>query len=154
MGMRERMLSNKPQPNSVANREIIKQDNENFTKLRQHVLKECRKLLSGHTLLRNVWIAPRTGCDRGTVIDPNEISDETSSGVDFHRRSLVLLEDDYCGSIYHFYYFEGKYRNVLQYSQSKIFQNQLGIQPRTQVLTTGDEVAPAQSGTGSSLLWP
>ena len=57
-----------PQPNSAANREIIKQGNENFTKLRQHVSKECRKLLSGQTTLRNVWIALRTGCDRGTVI--------------------------------------------------------------------------------------
>jgi transposase InsO family protein len=57
-----------PQPNSVANREIIKKANENFTKLRQHVSKECRKLLSGHTTLRGVWIALRTGCDRGTVL--------------------------------------------------------------------------------------
>ena len=57
-----------PPPNSAANREIIKQGNENFTKLRQHVSKECRKLLRGQTTLRNVWIALRTGCDRGTVI--------------------------------------------------------------------------------------
>jgi hypothetical protein len=28
------------------------------------------------------------------VIYPNEIPDEISSGVDFHRRSLVLLEDN------------------------------------------------------------
>ena len=57
-----------PPPNSAANRETIKQGNENFTKLRQHVSKECRKLLRGQTTLRNVWIALRTGCDRGTVI--------------------------------------------------------------------------------------
>ena len=57
-----------PQPNSVTNREIIKKANENFTKLRQHVSKECRKLLTGHTTLRGVWIALRTGCDRGTVL--------------------------------------------------------------------------------------
>jgi len=57
-----------PQPNSTANREIIKQGKENFTKLRQHVSKECRKLLSGQTTLRNVWIALRAGCDRGTVL--------------------------------------------------------------------------------------
>jgi hypothetical protein len=36
----------------------------------------------------------------------------------------------------HFYYFEGtKYQNVLPCSQSKIFQNRLGIQSRTPVLT-------------------
>jgi hypothetical protein len=57
-----------PQPNSVANREIIKKANENFTKLRQHVSKDCRKLLSGQTTLRGVWTALRTGCDRGTVL--------------------------------------------------------------------------------------
>ena len=57
-----------PPPNSTANREIVKEGKENFTKLRQHVSKECRKLLSGHTTLRNVWVALRAGCDRGTVL--------------------------------------------------------------------------------------
>ena len=57
-----------PPPNSTANREIVKAGKENFSKLRQHVSKECRKLLSGHTTLRNVWVALRAGCDRGTVL--------------------------------------------------------------------------------------
>jgi hypothetical protein len=46
-----------------ANREIVKQGSENFTKLRQHVSKECRKLIT----FRDVWVALRAGCDRGTA---------------------------------------------------------------------------------------
>jgi gag-polypeptide of LTR copia-type len=57
-----------PPPTSNANREIIKQVTENFTKLRQHVSKDCRKLLRGNTTLRHVWIALRAGCDRGTTL--------------------------------------------------------------------------------------
>ena len=57
-----------PLPNSTANRAIVKQGTENFTKNPQHVSKECRKLLSGQTTLRDVWIALRAGCDRGTIL--------------------------------------------------------------------------------------
>jgi hypothetical protein len=57
-----------PLPTSAANREVHKQATENFTKLRQHVSKECRKLLGGHTTLRDLWNALKAGCDRGTVL--------------------------------------------------------------------------------------
>ena len=46
-----------PLPTEKTNREIIKQATENFTVLRQHVSKECRKLLSGKTTLRDLWKA-------------------------------------------------------------------------------------------------
>jgi hypothetical protein len=52
-----------PLPTSTANREIIKQTTKNFTQLRQHFSKECRKLLSWNTT--NVI---RAGCDRGTIL--------------------------------------------------------------------------------------
>jgi hypothetical protein len=57
-----------PLPNSTTNREIVKRGTENFAILRQHVSKECRKLLSGNTTLRDVWSALRAGCDRGTLL--------------------------------------------------------------------------------------
>jgi gag-polypeptide of LTR copia-type len=57
-----------PPPNSAANREIVKEGRENFTKLSQHVSKDCRKLLSGNTTLRDLWNALKAGCDRGTLL--------------------------------------------------------------------------------------
>jgi gag-polypeptide of LTR copia-type len=57
-----------PLPSDKVNRDIVKQGTENFTILRQHVSKECRKLLSGKTTLRDLWKALRDGCDRGTLL--------------------------------------------------------------------------------------
>ena len=57
-----------PLPSDKTNRDIVKQGTENFTKLRQHVSKECRKLLSGKTNLRDLWKALKDGCDRGTLL--------------------------------------------------------------------------------------
>jgi hypothetical protein len=64
----------------TANREIIKQATENFTKLRQHVSNECIKLLSGNTTLRDVWNARRVRCDRGTILPL------TAKAEPFHKR--------------------------------------------------------------------